>query len=264
VSIWTLAWGAAALLVAYAAYGLVMVRLHPVFLYPFAADVAQVAGFARVEVPVAGADPVGVLAGGPPDGPPVLFFMGNAGALGLFEPWLALHAAAGRRVVAMEYRGGGGLAGQPSEARLKADALAVHDWLAGQGAPVAVHGFSLGAALAVHVAARRPVAATILEAPFSSACRMMARAALLPACLMPVQRWDSAAEAGALAAPVLVIHGDADEVIPVAEGQRLARAIAVAGGDVVFEAVPAGRHGDLPTIPAYRDAVARFLAALAP
>lgn len=260
----TAAWLAAAALGAYVAYGLVMIRLHPAFLYPFAADVAEIEGFARTDVPVAGADPVGVLAGGPPGGPPVLFFMGNAGALGLFEPWLALHADAGRRVVAMEYRGGGGLAGQPSEARLKADALAVHDWLAGQGAPVAVHGFSLGAGLAVHVAARRPLAAAILEAPFSSACRIMARAALLPACLMPVQRWDSAAEAGAVAAPVLVVHGDADEVIPIAEGQRLARAFEVAGGDVVFEAVPAGRHGDLPTIPAYRDAVARFLAAHTP
>jgi pimeloyl-ACP methyl ester carboxylesterase len=258
------AWLVAAVLGTYAAYGLVMIRLHPAFLYPFAAEEAWVEGFARAEVPVAGADPVGVLVGGPPDGPPVLFFMGNAGALGLFEPWLTLHSHAGRRVVAMEYRGGGGLAGQPSEARLKADALAVHDWVAGQGGPVTVHGFSLGAGLAVHVAARRPVAAAILEAPFSSACRMMARAALLPACLMPVQRWDSAAEAGALAAPVLVIHGDADEVIPIGEGRRLARAVEAAGGDVRFEAVPAGHHGDLPSFPAYRAAVARFLGAQAP
>lgn len=256
-------WVMAGLAAAYLGYGALMVRLHPVFLYPFSQEAPRLDGFARVEVPLSAAlpdaAPVAVLAGGPEDGAPVLFLMGNAGALGLFEPWLRLHEDAGRRVVAMTYRGGGGEAGTPSEARLKADALAVHDWLAAQGRPVAVHGFSLGAALAVHVAARRAVAAVVLEAPFASACRMMARAALLPACLLPVQRWDSLADAAAVRAPVLVVHGDADEVIPPAEGRRLFDALAEAGAPARFEAVPGGRHGDLPWSPAYRAAVAGFL-----
>lgn len=248
----------------YLAYGALMVWLHPAFLYPFVQDPPRLAGFVRVEVEVPGAAPASVLVGGPEDGAPLLFFMGNAGAAGLFETWLRLHAAAGRRVVALEYRGGGGLPGRPSEARLKADALAVHDWLAARSGPVAVHGFSLGAGLAMHVAARRPVVAVILEAPFASACRLMARAALLPACRMPVQRWDNLADAAAVRAPVLVVHGTADRVIPLSEGRRLADAVAAAGRPARLAAVPGGHHGDLPAFAAYRDAVAEALAGQAP
>jgi pimeloyl-ACP methyl ester carboxylesterase len=259
-----LAAGLAVLAALYLVYGAVMVAVHPAFLYPFTQEPGRVPGFVRIEVEVPGSAPVAVLEGGPQDGPPLLFFMGNAGALGLFEPWLALHRDAGRRVVAMTYRGGGGEPGRPSEARLKADALAVHDWLRGGGRPVLLHGFSLGAGLALHVGARRQVAAVVLEAPFARACGIMARAAFLPACRLPVQKWDNLAEAGSVTAPVLVVHGAADEVIGVDEGRRLAEALARAGRLAGFEVVPGGRHGDLPFTPGYRLALERFLTAQAP
>ncbi len=251
---WT--FGAVALAL-YAAYGALMVRVHPAFLYPFLQDVPRIAGFARADVPIAGAPPASVLVGGPEGGAPVLFFMGNAGAAGLFEDWLRLHADAGRRVVALEYRGGGGLAGTPSEVRLKADALAVHDWLAArEGAPVLLHGFSLGSGLALHVAARREVAGVVLEAPFSRLCRLMARRALLPACLLPVQRWDSLADVPAVTAPVVILHGEADTLIPIGEAERLAAAFARTGRPAEFVRLPGGGHADLPGFAAYADVIA--------
>lgn len=242
----------------YLAYGVAMVWMHRAFLYPFFPDPADLPGFERIEVAVPGADPVGVLAGGPIDGLPVLFFMGNAGSLAHFEPWLRLHADAGQRVVAMTYRGGGGEPGWPTEARLKADALAVHDWLAGQGSPVALHGFSLGSGLAMHVAARREVRAVLLEAPFASICRLMTRAARLPACWLPVDRWDSVADAEGVSAPVVILHGDVDEAIPLAEGRRLAETLGSGKHPPAFEPIEGGRHGDLPDFAAYRAAVGRF------
>ena len=65
--------------------------------------------------------------------PVVLYFMGNAGSLAAFEPILARQRLGGAPVVvAMTFRGGGGMDGRPSEAGLKSDALMAHDAAAGR------------------------------------------------------------------------------------------------------------------------------------
>ena len=148
------------------------------------------------------------------DGPVLVYFMGNAGALPFFAPAFERHIRAGRHIVAMEYRGGGGRPGKPREARLKRDALMVMDHAASLGKPIIVQGYSMGSGLATYVAARRPVRGVILVAPFDSMCRLMSRAAFLPACRLPfVDHWFSLAEAAKIEAPILVLHGAADQVI---------------------------------------------------
>ncbi len=231
------------LLVLYLGYGALMVWAHPTFLYPFRTDPDLPAGFVRQDVPGAS---VSVVTAGEADGPVVLFFMGNAGAVSLFDPWLDLYRQSDRHIVAMEYRGGGGRTGQPSEAQLKADALATYDWLTRTtGKPVVVHGFSLGSGLAVHVAARRDVAGVVLEAPFARLCDLMARASLLPACLLPVQRWDNLADLDEITAPVLILHGAADRQIPISEAERIVDHLGEAGRGPTFQKFPDGRHNDL-------------------
>ncbi len=257
------------LLAAYLAYGALMLGQQSAALYPFSNQVFEMRGFAAAEAPVAGAAPVPVSVSLAPtaDAPVILYFMGNAGTLALHEAPLLAHQAAGRTVVAMHYRGGGGAEGQATEARLKADALGVYDGLAGltgqASATVIVEGYSLGSSLALHVAANRPVAGVILDAPYARICELMARSALLPACQLPlVQRWSNLAYAGQVAAPVLILHGVRDEVIPVADGQRLGQAIDAAGGDVQFVALAGGTHVNLTGLPAYRAALDDFIAAL--
>ena len=174
----------------YALYAMVAVAVHPQFIYPFDQTEFSVAGF---ETRVIDDNVHVVSAQG--DGPAVLYFMGNVGALAHFRGPLQMHARAGRHVVALEYPGGGGLTGLPSEATLKAQALVAHDWLAAQtDAPVIVHGYSLGSSLALHVAAHRDVAGVVLDAPFARMCEQMGRTAALPACWLPVvQKWDALA-----------------------------------------------------------------------
>jgi len=129
----------------YVVYGLIMIALHPRFIYPFVQAPFQGGGWTRPKIPDAD---ISVVWGDGVDETAILFFMGNAGALAYFGPTLNAHVAAGRPVAALEYRGGGGVAGTPSEAQLKADALVAFDWLRStHTGPIAVHGYSMGTGL---------------------------------------------------------------------------------------------------------------------
>lgn len=186
-----------------------------------------------------------------PAAPTVVFFMGNAGTLAAFEPLLELHRRAGHGVLAMGYRGGGGLPGKPSEAALKADALAFFDALPSLAGPgrtargVHLHGFSLGAGLALHVAAERDVRSVILEAPFTRACdvlevRSQGRIAACDA--RGFDSWENAALMPRVAEPVLVVSGDADTLIPPPLGAEMGRRAEASGG--AFVSVPGAGHGN--------------------
>ena len=243
----------------YLIYAAIMVVVHPQFLYPFGDDAFDNPAF-RQQVVTDRNVAMAISEGD--DDLAVLYFMGNGGALSYFTYALDAHQSAGRTVAAMEYPGGGGIPGKPSEAGLKADALAAYDWLASQhGGPIAVHGFSMGTGLAIHVAASRPVAAILLDAPYTKMCALMTKASWLPACYMPgVQRWNSAAQVGDLSAPVLIQHGTADQLIPISNGLRLSELMQIEGLPVTFEAVPGATHNNLPGHPAYAGRIDAFLA----
>jgi fermentation-respiration switch protein FrsA (DUF1100 family) len=252
------------LVATYLIYATVMVVAHPRFIYPFGADpfddpsfVQEVVGAREVAVALSEGDaPVAVL-----------FFMGNGGALAYFTFSLQAHQSAGRTVAAMEYPGGGGIPGTASETSLKADALTAYDWLAARhGGPIVVHGYSMGTGLAVHVAARREVAAVVLDAPYVRLCELMARASYLPACYMPfVQKWDTARDVSQVTAPVLIQHGGADRLIPPDNARRLAELFADAGASVSLNVWSEATHNNLAGHPAYRETISAFLAqAVAP
>lgn len=255
-----------ALVVAYVLYGVVMTVLHPRFIYPFGAEPFHDPAFTEVTVPVTGRADLGaaVHLSGDPKAPVILFFMGNVGILGPHKIALDPHVAAGRTVVAMEYRGGGGRPGVPSEAALKADGLALFDALPGivgpQHGPIFVHGYSLGTGIALHVAAEREVAGVMLDAPYARICELMQRAAWLPACQMPfVQKWNSLRDAARVHAPVLIQHGLDDQTIPPQQGQRLAQALTRAGAKVRLEKLKGGNHENLATLPPWVSNIAAFI-----
>lgn len=245
----------------YLIYAVIMVVVHPQFLYPFGDDVFDNPDF-RQEV-VTDRNVAMAIAEGS-DELAVLYFMGNGGALSYFTYSLEAHQSAGRTIAAMAYPGGGGIPGKPSEAGLKADALAAYDWLAVQhDGPIAVHGFSLGTGLAIHVAAARPVTTIVLDAPYAKMCALMTKASWLPACYMPgVQKWNSAAEVPALSAPVLIQHGTADQLIPISNGLQLSAIMQEAGLPVTFHAVAGATHNNIAGQPDYAARITTFLADL--
>lgn len=225
-------------------------------IYPFreGIDAAQVVGVPRAEVKIVrAADGADIIVwAAPPTGtaPVILYFMGNAGALPSNGPRLAEFALQGFGIVAMNYRGAGGAPGSPSQAALTADAVAVYDQLDGlwgreiTADRIVIYGTSLGSALATQLAARREAAALVLETPFTSICEVAEhRFTVIPACLlMRRDRWETVKVIDKVVAPVLILHGDQDRIVPIELGRQL---LAAARKPKRMIDYPGGRHNDL-------------------
>jgi fermentation-respiration switch protein FrsA (DUF1100 family) len=122
------------------------------------------------------------------------------------------------------YRGYDGSTGHPTEAGLHQDALAAYGWLTQRIAPadIVIHGFSLGSGVAVRLASEKPARALILEAPYTAVVDVAAQAApWAPVRWLMLDQYRSRDWIGKISLPLLVIHGDADSVVPFTQGQKL-------------------------------------------
>jgi uncharacterized protein len=198
--------------------------------------------------------------------PTLLYFYGNGTclrhALDEFERFRRL----GANVLIPEYVGYGMSSGRAGEAGCVATADAAYDHLRARPdvdpGRIVVAGWSLGAAVAIDLGARRPVAGLVILSAFTS-MGDMAREFYpwLPARLLLRHRFESERKIARITAPVLIIHGRRDSVIPHAMSDRLA---AAAGGPVTRLAIDAGDHNDLFDVGGdpILEALRRFLDAL--
>ena len=194
--------------------------------------------------------------------PTLVLFHGNGGQHGDRAASMRPFMTAGYGVLLAGYRGYGGNPGEPTEPGLYADGRAALDWLAGEGvAPeeVVLYGESLGTGVAVQMATEYPVAGLVLEAPFTSAVDVgQAAYRWLPVRWLMWDRYDNLSKIGAVTAPLLLIHGESDQVIPIAFGRRLFEA---ANGPKTARFIPRAGHNDLD-LHGIADTVLAFLAAL--
>jgi pimeloyl-ACP methyl ester carboxylesterase len=174
----------------------------------------------------------------------IVFFHGN-GELAEDSAGLARELAShGHSVVLAEYRGYGISrdAGPPSELGLYADAEAI---LGALGVPrdrIVLMGFSLGTGVAVEMATRGYGRALVLLAPYTSIPDVASHhVPFLPMRLLMRDKFDSRSKARGIALPVLVAHGDADEVVPFDMGETIAHLFPKGQ----FVAVPGGHHTDM-------------------
>ncbi len=196
----------------------------------------------------------------------VVYFHGNGGNVS-YVGWMGeAYARRGYDALLFDYRGYGRSEGEVSDERaLYEDADAAYRYVvATRGAQpesVVLHGQSLGTTAAADLAARQRCGAVVLESGLSSA-REMAGVLLpwLPGFVRGLTRnkFDSASKLGQVRCPVLVIHGDRDEVIPVAQGRALYEA---APGPKRLLVVEGAGHNDLALVAGqkYINAVAEFL-----
>ena len=197
-----------------------------------------------------------------PGSPAVIFLHGNGENLetmrlgGLYGELDRLGIA----WLAVDYPGYGGSGGSPSEASLVEAALGGFEELGRRfpGRPRVICGWSLGAAVATQLAARRAAgtAGLILLSPWTDLPSLAGEH--FPGWLISLllrERYDSLALAGSLPGPALVIHGREDRIIPVEHGRRLAAALP---GRRYLE-VPDAGHNDLLGRPAVWLAMAEYL-----
>ena len=195
----------------------------------------------------------------------ILYFHGNGGNLSVWAPILAGIHRRGYAIHAFDYRGYGESSGRPSEQGLYRDVDAALDW-AWEGAaqaPLVYWGRSLGTTMAAYAASKRAPDGLILESGFADARSLlrgsppMALLSLFSSCRFPTARWLEQVRA-----PVLVMHGDRDRVIPFANGQALFERIAA---PKQFVTIRGADHNDVepPDPRAYWPAIDAFVTSLA-
>jgi len=184
--------------------------------------------------------------GAPADGRTIVYFHNNREtAASRAELARTLHAR-GFGVLLVEYRGYGvSRDAAPSENGLYLDAECALDMLASRGVGadrVILWGTSLGTGVAAEMACRGRGARLVLESPYTSVPGLVTDAApLVPASILVPDHFDTLAKSEDIRIPTLVIHGDADEIVPFWMGQRLARAIRGAR----LLRIAGAHHGDL-------------------
>lgn len=178
--------------------------------------------------------------------PTLLYFHGNAGGLVNRAQRFADYRALGFGLFAMSYRGYSGSTGYPSEAANVRDARLAYDTLLADGVSpdsIVVYGESLGSGVALALAAEKKTGAVILDAPYTSIVEVAARQYFwLPVRRLLFDRYESDKLIGKVTAPVLILHGALDTIIPVGMGRQLHALANDPKRLIIFEY---GHHADL-------------------
>lgn len=155
----------------------------------------------------------------------VLYLHGNAGHIGHRAFRLPLFQRLGWGVLLLEYRGYGGNPGTPSEDGFLIDARAGLAALLAMGVPasrILLWGESLGTGLATQLGRDTAVAAILLESPYTSMTdNARRRFPFVPVGPLLKDHFNSLAAIGAAQAPVLVMHGALDRIVPVEMGKAI-------------------------------------------
>lgn len=198
----------------------------------------------------------------------LVWFHGNAGNIAdRIDNLLLLTRRLSVNVFIFDYRGYGNSDGKPSERGLYADGEASLAYLRERGDVdmnrLTLFGRSLGCAVAVELATRHPVKTVILESPFTSidamARRMRGRlTSLIPTSWLVRSKFDSLSKIGNIHSPILLLHGDKDDIVPIEMAHEL---FAAANAPKRFYPIAGAGHNDTVSIggDAYFDALKEFI-----
>ena len=178
--------------------------------------------------------------------PTILYFHGNAGNAAVRAEKIETMRIGGAGVFYLNNRGYGGSTGKPTEPANVADAITAYEHLRSAGiaaGDIVLYGESLGSGQATQLAGQRTVRAVVLEAPLTSTVDVGKRTYFfLPLGLLLSDQYRNIEHVTKVKAPLLVLHGEQDEIIPVAMGKRV---YAAANEPKKLELFEGGHHSDL-------------------
>lgn len=200
-------------------------------------------------------------------GAAIVMFHGNAGTIAdRLENVAALVSRFRVSVLQVEYPGYGDSGGRPSEQSLYAagEAGLLEARRRAGNRKLVVFGRSLGGAVAIDVATRHSVDGVVVESAFTSLRDMAASSGIPLARYLVAYRFDSLAKIGQVGAPLLLLHGNRDEIVPYAMATRLLEAAASASWKRLHT-VEGGAHNDTWVLggEAYWEAWSEFLRSIA-
>jgi uncharacterized protein len=179
--------------------------------------------------------------------PTILYLHGNGMHVAGHSQRYQAFAEAGYGVLALSWRGYGKSEGWPSEEGFYQDARAAIAWLKQTyGAPkIIVYGESIGSGVAVEMAKEQPVFGIVLQSAYTSVADLAAQTYwFLPGIHHLVRdQFDSLSKISQIHSPILILHGDRDNVIPIAHSKKLAAATT---SRMEFITVPNAGHVDIP------------------
>lgn len=185
---------------------------------------------------------------------------GNAEDIGDDRLWLEDLRRLGFSVFAYDYEGYGTSEGKASERAAYDDETAAYEYLthalAVPPGNLIIYGRSVGSGPAVYIAARKPAGGLILQSAFVSAFRVLTRVPILP-----FDKFPNYKDIARVHCPLLIMHGEADTVIPPWHGRKL---FALANEPKTFLSIPRADHNDLEMVAGktYDNALLEFAASL--
>jgi len=198
----------------------------------------------------------------------LLFSHGNAGNIADRLDRVLSWRDLGVDFLLYDYRGFGRSTGAPGEDGTYRDGRAAYDYLVkSRGVDpkrLVLMGESLGCAISIQLALDRPAAGLVLEAPFASIPHMASAIyPFLPAKFFVRTRYDNLEKIPRVKAPLLVVQGTRDEVIPVAQGKMVFDA---ASSSKQYLAIEGAHHNDVYVAGGtqYKSALSDFLARVVP
>jgi fermentation-respiration switch protein FrsA (DUF1100 family) len=195
----------------------------------------------------------------------VIFWHGNGGNLSLWLDVIAGLRGRGFSVLSVDYRGYGASTGSPSERGMYRDVDAAtayfNQHLRNARVPVIYWGRSIGTPAAAHGAARVAPDGLVLESPLPDVRTVLAGNPVLRVLsFFSSYRFPTSRLLEAYEGPLLVVHGDADSIIPFSAGRRVFDK--APSRRKTFVVIPGADHNDLHIVnpPLYWKGIDDFIA----
>ena len=192
----------------------------------------------------------------------IVYWHGNGGNLSLWMPVLVDLYKRGFSVLAVDYRGYGDSTGKPSEQGIYRDGEAAVSYftskLAKKDVPTIFWGRSLGCAVASYAATKHAPSGMVLESPFPDVAFLFTNNPVMRfLSVFSTYRFATSTHLEQYSGPLLVVHGDADSIIPFNAGKRVFEAAATT--KKTFAVLPGADHNDVyATHPQYAAIINRF------